>query len=802
MPGRPAARRWAGIRHATTLVRKRRRALGRAEKDPYSHPGTVKKLREKAAVPSHDLLRYLAENKIGKVVTQADRRALWYDLTYRRYAPTFLSQVKPRMRFWTAALEKEQLPLPRLPEVAIAGRSNSGKSTLVNYLCGRHSALVKREPGSTRELVFWQIGRPAQLCLVDLPGYGYAHAPQETRLQWTEFTLWYVRARANLKRVLLLINAQAGIKPTDREMIAYLERHAVKWQILVTKSDRVKNKELARRITIMEEDTKDYQHMSDPPLPISSLKRQGMQRLRDMLGKLSAPKDVVKEGIRRRVYDLMELKRAQRSEKARKRREKKRAEAEEQRDLESVRAEAESAEDENMADADLGAGSSDGLPRGWTEVRGDGALHAALDDHADPPPRQKRSSEEPSSEAIGEEEADAKQPIVAHAHYSLEDRDSLRVASLMRELLPDRRELRPELDPLRCDAAPMTSHNSSHTFAAAASSPGSGRPGTVFAPTAESEVVDDFSMLGLSAEVDSDDSDDEFGPTTRPNVLHFNPAPRHASSLPEQPPSSSSPFFFPSLPDAQDVFGTSSTAAAAQVPRRDQVRLVQGGTWGGSTSGDRVYDADDFASEADRASGFRRSAPPAPAPGSSGQLVTEARRRFEREWAMELDDVAEGERTSASRTKKVRSAETDGREMGAVRFTTRPLITRDGGKPIPKGVGKWRVLGRPPAKILKRLRTTDVARIFGKKDRVRRKRNFGSGLEWHEAKDHWLKWYRRNRKNMDRVLEADSPAKADVEARHEAWAERRRAYSRRGRPVLERPHGGNEIPVDGPAGRH
>ncbi|CAE8586221.1 unnamed protein product, partial [Polarella glacialis] len=196
--------------------------------------------------------------------------------------------VKPRMRFWTAALEESQMPLARLPEVAVCGRSNSGKSTLVNYLCGRHSAHVKRMPGSTTELVFWQIGRPAQLCLVDLPGYGFANAAEEKRLQWTEFTLWYVRARKNLKRILLLIDARQGLKPSDREMIAYLERHSVPWQIVVTKCDTVKGKDLSKRLTIMQEEitASGYRRMAGDPIPVSALKRHGMDALRNTLDSL------------------------------------------------------------------------------------------------------------------------------------------------------------------------------------------------------------------------------------------------------------------------------------------------------------------------------------------------------------------------------------------------------------------------------------------------------------------------------------------------------------------------------------
>jgi len=190
----------------------------------------------------------------------------------------------------------------------------------VNYLCGRHSAHVKRMPGSTTELVFWRIGRPAQLCLVDLPGYGFAMAPEERRLQWTEFTLWYVRSRRNLRRVLLLIDARQGLKPSDKEMISYLERYGVGWQIVVTKCDKVVPKDLAKRLAVLQEDTADYHKMAGQPIPVSALKRKGMQTLRETLDSLKVMKEVVKEGIKRRVFDLLELRRTRRSERARRKR--------------------------------------------------------------------------------------------------------------------------------------------------------------------------------------------------------------------------------------------------------------------------------------------------------------------------------------------------------------------------------------------------------------------------------------------------------------------------------------------------
>mmetsp|Transcript_40244 Transcript_40244/g.110679 ORF Transcript_40244/g.110679 Transcript_40244/m.110679 type:complete len:924 (-) Transcript_40244:66-2837(-) len=425
----------ANARCTSSTIRKRRKRYFQALNNSHTHPGTLAKLREKAATPANDLLRYIAENKIAKAVTQADRRQLWFDVSYKKYAPVFLGQFKPRMRFWTAALNEGELPLARLPEIAIAGRSNSGKSTLVNYLCGRHSAKVKREPGSTTEIVFWQIGRPAQLCLVDLPGYGFATAPEETRLQWTEFTLWYVRSRRNLRRVLVLLDARFGLKPADKEMIAYLERHNVSWHAVVTKTDKVRARDLACKLTLLKEDTKQYKKMVGDPIPISALKRKGMEKLRSVLNHLKVQKEVVKEGIKQNVYDLLEERRIRRAEKARKKREQRRAEAERTQAEELV---------PNMAGAD---GDNDAPAPGVDAARsGDASeLHITLEDYYSGAVGDDRGQHGPAEAAQvpadpGAQDAlrsPAAPPGVRELHYATDGRDSERIEGFMRQLYSD-----------------------------------------------------------------------------------------------------------------------------------------------------------------------------------------------------------------------------------------------------------------------------------------------------------------------------------------------------------------------------
>ena len=139
------------------------------------------------------------------------------------------------------------LPPGALPEVAFAGRSNVGKSSLINALTNRKAlARTSNTPGRTQQINFFDLG--GRLYLADLPGYGYARASKDKVRRWNALIRDYLRGRASLRRVCLLIDARHGPKPGDREIMELLDGSAVSYQIVLTKSDKLHGSELAARM--------------------------------------------------------------------------------------------------------------------------------------------------------------------------------------------------------------------------------------------------------------------------------------------------------------------------------------------------------------------------------------------------------------------------------------------------------------------------------------------------------------------------------------------------------------------------
>ena len=150
------------------------------------------------------------------------------------------------IEFLKSAPDLRFLPDPIVAEIAFAGRSNVGKSSLINAIANRKGlARTSNTPGRTQELNFFEVGSPAQFRLVDMPGYGFADAPKDLIKRWRRLVNDYLCGRSVLKRALVLVDARHGLKEVDREMMAMLDGAAVSYHLVLTKADKVKPSALA-----------------------------------------------------------------------------------------------------------------------------------------------------------------------------------------------------------------------------------------------------------------------------------------------------------------------------------------------------------------------------------------------------------------------------------------------------------------------------------------------------------------------------------------------------------------------------
>jgi GTP-binding protein len=163
------------------------------------------------------------------------------------------------IEFLKSAPGLQFLPDPTVPEIAFAGRSNVGKSSLLNALTNRKSlARTSNTPGRTQELNYFEVGQPTLMRLVDMPGYGFAEAPRDMVKRWRFLVNDYLRGRAVLKRALVLIDSRHGIKPVDLEIMKMLDDAAVNYQLVLTKGDKVKPTELAKTLDATAEEARKH----------------------------------------------------------------------------------------------------------------------------------------------------------------------------------------------------------------------------------------------------------------------------------------------------------------------------------------------------------------------------------------------------------------------------------------------------------------------------------------------------------------------------------------------------------------
>ncbi len=187
--------------------------------------------------------------------------------------------------FVTGAVDVEGLPTSDMTEIAFAGRSNVGKSSLLNALPSRKNlARTSNTPGRTQQINFFNLAD--KLMIVDLPGYGYAKAPKREVEHWKELINLYIKGRQILKRVYLLIDSRHGLKKADLDFMQVLNEAGVSYQIVLTKSDKVHATEVSKRKHNIELALKEQPAAYPEAIITSAVKKHGMDELRIAIANL------------------------------------------------------------------------------------------------------------------------------------------------------------------------------------------------------------------------------------------------------------------------------------------------------------------------------------------------------------------------------------------------------------------------------------------------------------------------------------------------------------------------------------
>lgn len=251
----------------------------------------------RAIRPSPDILSYVSNNLIGRrrskelmdsgynIKLSASLDNIPFSESTER-EPIEENVFRNKLQFFAAAKIASSFPPANLPEIAFAGRSNVGKSSLLNALTRQWGVVrTSDKPGLTQTINFFKLG--SKLCLVDLPGYGFAYAKEEVKESWEELVKEYVSTRIGLNNVCLLVDAKWGMKPGDHELISLMERAKTRYQIVLTKTDIVFPLDVARRAMQIQEALRENKSMVKPVMMVSSKSGAGIRSLRAALAKLS-----------------------------------------------------------------------------------------------------------------------------------------------------------------------------------------------------------------------------------------------------------------------------------------------------------------------------------------------------------------------------------------------------------------------------------------------------------------------------------------------------------------------------------
>jgi GTP-binding protein len=231
-----------------------------------------------------------APDQIGKATSgahlTAEQRAAWPAAELAAWIEAGRHLFAQECRFVHAAQTLEQLPPTGVAELAFAGRSNVGKSSLVNALTGRRAlARTSGQPGRTRQLNFFALG--SRLVLVDMPGYGYAEAAKQVKQDWQGLMFEYLRGHPTLRRVILLLDARIDVKEADGAVMDLLDRAAVTYQLVLTKADTVSSPALMRKLADVAALARSHPAAHMEVLATSSQTGTGIAELRAILAELA-----------------------------------------------------------------------------------------------------------------------------------------------------------------------------------------------------------------------------------------------------------------------------------------------------------------------------------------------------------------------------------------------------------------------------------------------------------------------------------------------------------------------------------